>query len=669
MNKHRIYNLFLLSIMLTACRQEETIFPQGGEENYLVTASIVTEKNISSRMTEGDDAVSFVTGDRIHIGWNGLSAAYQYDYTGTDKIFTASTDDDKKLWNELPKSANAAVDVYAWYGAGLSGTNAIPAANATVSVPADQTELENYTNSLYLAAHQTVSRVANKLDFAFYHLMARMQIVVKKNDTQITQENIMNANIAIEGVACQGTLGTKTDNSGDWALTAHTTDGIGILKMRRGDYSVGREEQSFKCYLIPQKLTSSNKIVITLADGKIYTCALSGDLTLNAGNQVTLTINLKTGDGYEIDPTVSIFEGAYKSAYSGNRIFSAISTGTETNAEYHFTVYDKQSNGSWKSSNVYEDENGNTKFPQGQSENYFKINKVVGIDMYGDYAVIGYGGAKTEHAKRTFFIKKSRTTGNWYVAAGPLMTTGYGVAINQHFLVSGNANYEGTGKDTYAYRIDENGDITDTDGVALQIQGFKLNIAENDVLASSDGVYRLSIGSDGKPTRTKITGNLPATPRPATDGYRVIVQQNTNGQTGPVTIYKITDNKLVEESFKGNTKPTGGAGVPVAIYDRYALVGNSGDSDKGIYTKSVKLFYYNDDNVWELVGENVDNSFLNLAKQYNSELERLSNFDGGFVALRGTNALISSGGSTYYIENIDKIVSNWYASQAATTSE
>lgn len=83
----------------------------------------------------------------------------------------------------------------------------------------------------------------------------------------------------------------------------------------------------------------------------------------------------------------------------------------------------------------------------------------------------------------------------------------------------------------------------------------------------------------------------------------------------------------------------------------------------------MKLFYYNDENVWELVGENVDNSFLNLAKQYNSELAGLSNFDGGFVALRGTNALISSGGSTYYIENIDKIVSNWYASQAATTSE
>lgn len=663
MNKKRIYEALLslaLVTWVTACRQDDmgNIVITG---SHSVTASIVETSPISSRMVDEESLTSFESGDVIRIGWSGVSTPYQYICTGADTPFTPKTDTDKGLWAALTADTSSEVNVYAWYGSELS---VMPSVNTTeISVQTNQNKEDGYMKSLYLSAHQRVLKPVNSLAFAFKHLVAHLRIDIKSEDGTVTQNDILASTVKMEGIHYQGTVDAESGSGNDWILTAK--EGTATVEMMKltSSWSVEKPfDISHQCYLIPQTLTAANRIIITLGNGKTFTCSPAADLTLKAGERVTLTVKLTSGEGYKIVPTVSIFNDAYLSSYSGNRILSAMKEetgeGTGKTTTYYCGVYDKQSDGSWSSTKVYEDELGSSVFPAGQNE-FFKINPIAAIDIYGDYGVLGYGKAQNkDNYKGTFFIKKSKITGNWFVVCGPLMTTGYAVAINQHFLLSGHDENSGP----YAYLIDDNGEITNTGGVQVANGGFKLNLAENGVLVTHKGVFRMSV-KDGTPYATNLNITRLRRNKMATDGHRVIANIDNNDQDKNALIYNLETDPPAFETF---TEPmVAGDGRPVGIYNRYALIGNN---DKGLV-----LYYFNDDGKWQPIGDKVNGktdpqSFLKLAQKYNPELEKVEKLYGGAVFLKGTRALVSSDNITYFIEYIDQIVKDWFDTQPSTTS-
>lgn len=666
MNKHRIYAILGLVALTTACRQEqEELEAPASPAAHSVTASIVEVSPISPRMTDSDEQTTFEVGDAIRIGWAGMSGSpYQYTYTGENSLFAPKTDADKGLWAALIANTNANVDIYGWYGSLLNG-DAMPAANAEITLPTDQNTENNYTKSLFLSAHQQVSRTADNLNFSFKHLVGYLRINLESKDGTITQEDILSSTIDIEGIHHQATIGTETTSS-EWKLTPkENTTATQRMMLLSSSWSVENPFNiSHQCYLIPQTLTSDNKIVITLGNGRVFTCTLSDNLALKAGERNVLTITLKSGDGYEIIPTISIFKDAYLSSYSGNRVISAVSV--KENGiilSRHLEVYDKQADGSWSTSYVYEDENGGALFPEGKAD-YFKQHGVGAIDMYGDYGVVGYGGTpntdnpEPPDKKGTFFLKKSKKTGNWYVVCGPFKSTGYAVAINQDLVISG--GYVGT-NDTYAYVINNDGEITNTDGTLLKLNGFKLNMAENGILVTHTGVYQMSIKNGVPDAKDLEVKELPRN-KMATDGYKVIamIDNNTSGNYN-TRIYNLSSRQL--ETF---TEPmVAGDGRPVGIYDRYALIGKNNEA--------LVLYYFNDENKWQPIGDKINGatdpqSFLKLAKKYNKELESVNKLNGSSVFLKGTRALVSSDGVTYFIEYIDQMVADWLATQSPTTT-
>ncbi len=666
MNKHRIYAILGLVALTTACRQEqEELEAPASPAAHSVTASIVEVSPISPRMTDSDEQTTFEVGDAIRIGWSGMSGSpYQYTYTGENSLFAPKTDADKGLWAALTANTNANVDVYGWYGSLLNG-DAMPAANAEITLPTDQNTENNYTKSLFLSAHQQVSRTADNLNFSFKHLVAYLRINLESKDGTITQDDILSSTIDIEGIHHQATVSTGTTGS-EWELTPkENTTATQRMMLLSSSWSVENPFNiSHQCYLIPQTLTSDNKIVITLGNGRVFTCSLSTGLELKAGERNELTITLKSGDGYEIVPTISIFSNAYVSSYSGNRVFAAMDNGTEAGlSKNYLQVYDKQADGSWRASYVYEDEDGGNVFPNGQQVEYYKTKKIDAIDMYGDYGVVGYGGSGAADSpeppdqKGTFFIKKSKNTGNWYVVCGPLKSTGYAVAINQNMVLSG--SWYST---TYAYIINDNGEITNTEGKQItNVAGFKLNMAENGILVTHTGVYKMSI-KNGVPDAEdlKVT-ELPRN-KMATDGYKVIAMiDNTTSGNYNTRIYNLSSRQL--ETF---TEPmVAGNGRPVGIYDRYALIGRE--------SEALVLYYFNDEGKWQPIGDKLNGktdpqSFLKLAKKYNKELENVDKLNGSNVFLKGTRALVSSDGVTYFIEYIDQMVADWLATQSLTTT-
>lgn len=654
MNRKLKYEVLLplaLVVLVTACQQDKmensTI-----TDSHSVTASIVETSSISSRMADDETSTSFGIDDVIRIGWAGVPTPYQYTYTGTNALFAPQREEDKGLWAALTANASSDIDVYAWYGH-EPDMSVIPAAGNTISIQTNQNKDDGYMKSLYLSAHQQVSRFANSLDFKFKHLVAHLQIDIKSEDGTITQDDILSSTVEIKEIHHQGTIATETDGSNDWKLTAKdvTTATLEMMKLNSSWSVENPFDISHQCYLIPQTLTSANQIVITLGSGKVFTC--SPNLEMKAGERVTLTVRLKSGEGYEIIPTVSIFKDAYVSTYSGNRILSAMSEEVNGKTTYYLKVYDKQSDGSWHSSQVYEDEEGTVVFPAGQGD-FFKTNYVAQVDMYGDYGVVGYGSSSVRDG--TFFIKKSKNTGKWYVVCGPLKDAGYAVAINQHFLLSGLDEYE----EPYAYIIDDNGEITNTTGTKVANAGFKLNLAENGILVTHKGVFQMSI-VDGKPVATNLNVTRLRRNKMATDGYKVIANIDNGDADKNALIYNLKEQKY--EDF--TERMVAGDGRPVAIYDRYALIGRN--------DVALVLYYFNDDNKWQPIGDKINGatdpqSFLKLAQKYNPELKSVTSLKGSNVFMKGTRALVSSDGVTYFIEYIDQMVKDWLDAQSSATT-
>ncbi len=647
MKKYSIY-LVLFAAWASSCTDMNECrndLPLGNPSDYVVTGT-VAGTGISARMADVDSEddsgiytgtqTTFQAGDPILIGWSGNTATYTYTYSGEGGVFTPKTDafaTNYGLWKELV--ASTATDVYAWYG---QVETALPTANSEISVQSNQTLESGYLKSLRLAAHASVTPATCKaLNFDFKHLMACLRIHLVIDDREVTSTDIMGSSAILAGVKTKGKI--SIDASGkdyQLAVVNGTTEDVKMYKCpwsEKNPYWI-----DFKCLLPAQTLPKDQKITVTLANGKKYNCTLSEDVALEVGKVTSLTLELKAKGGLSVFVPICTVLDATNCAFSGNRIISAIQ---QDGGGIRFRVYDKKPDGTWGEGElVYEDENGSAEFPTRHTQYSYTQTDTPGMSLYGDYAAFGYGGMRTNAAK-TFFIKKSQNTGKWYCSDGPIGFCGYAVAISDRFLITGNHIEATNGSDTYVYPIDENGNLG-TGYIRYGMSGYKLSLAEN-FLATNNGafLYNESTGQWDKLYDAK-KGN---TQRIATDGKRMIIQDG--GGESYVDIYDLNGNA---EAWEG-TKAKAGTGVPVGIYENYALTG----ADQGVNI-SYRQRMENGEYKWKII--NPEGGFLEMMKHWDSSITT-TKLAGNLVFMKGTRVLIVSDKKAYFVENIDKMVEDW----------
>ena len=618
MKKYRILIAGLL-LLSASCTDETERGGQGygqGNGSFRITASI-EDTGVVTRVSDINDRTSFTKNDEIFIGWNG-SASYKYLCSGTDNVFVPNaTDADRGLWPDLFKVASPTMDVYAWYG---TMNSSLPAAGTSVSIPQDQTSESKLKTAICMAAHKAVSPATNTLDFFFRHLTARLFLSVDIVDPLVEQADVMGATAQINHIYADGTI--TMDASDEYQLSVpNDKAGTRNIRMKQSWSEQKVFHLDFECLLPPQTLGNGQSVIITLANGKEYVCSVSSDLTLAAGQKTILKATLKADESSTFEPKLTTIPNAVASAFSGNRLICAIKD--PVSEEFSYRVYDKQPDGSWgEGVLVYEDEEGTVEFP---TVKYSSILKVTGsLAMYGDYVGLG-------SYNYTFYIKKSKKTGKWYCDKGYLSGHGYSICISEFFLVSGSGgNYN-----SYIYPIDEDGNLGEPEYKPAGISAWKCAISGN-ILSTDNGVYEYVPGTGWKKLRN-LVGE-----RSATDGKRVIGDGN-------VTIYNVVTKQT--EGWTG-TKPGAGVGMPVAIYDDYALVGNS---------SGIKLCYRSSNTGrWSIVGPS--GGFLDMMKHWDKSIT-LTKINGENLYMKGTNAMITdvTSSQTFFIENIDKMVEDYLA--------
>lgn len=640
MKKQNLY-LLLFSI-LAACTDIDTTQVGAGNADHQVTACI---RSISCgpRVSDDKTQTTFQTGDPILIGWE--TTAYRYSYSGSEGLFTPADNDAKGLWSKLIANGSNKVDVYAWYDPdATSSSGTLPADDSILSVKTDQSTEENYMSGLYMAAHQQVEATASTLEFTFQHLVSRIRLSIDFNDKAIEESDIQDAVVKMR-LHASASIG-KDQTSKDYQLTVPSSssgpaDDITFLTTTE----VGTSHLDCICLLPPQSLDEKNPITIVLGKGKEYTCTLDKSLTLPAGQEVALSIDIKT-EGTDIyKPVVTIIPKTVASSYYGNRL---LCVKQETDGSYRLYVYEKQADDSWGNPmTIYESLDGG---------NALSLSSFYCLDICRDYVAVGTSNTT---GGKIYFCKRDKSTGKWYKSAGPIDRSSYAIVINEHFLVAGTA-----GGNVTIYPITENGELDSENAtITTDFDGFKLRLADNNVLCAKMSLHQLALDAEGKATVTTIKA-FPATGKAlrasSSDGKKVILQED--GEI--VRIYNIATDSF--ETIE--TPTTAGVGLPVAIYGDYALAGGDanaldGNSFNGQGINWLVLLYY-DGTKWIRIGAVDDpNSFLNLLKTYTSDetIQSVTSLVGGGIVMKGTRASITSGGVTYFVENIDKIVDAWLA--------
>ena len=567
-------------------------------------------------------------------GWAVLCRSTIAELTGRLRPgVDPASDANRELWTGL-LNASSTKEVYAWYGT-MSST--LPAVGTNISIPPDQTSDSKMLSAICMAAHQSASSTTNTLDFTFHHLTARLFISVDVVDDIVMQEDVMGATARLNRIYTAGNVATDT-SSKEYLLNVPTDKaGTGSIRMNRSWSDQEAFHLDFECLLPPQILGEEQNVTIILANGKEYDCHVSADLTLAAGQKTILTAELKASESSTFQPKLTTIPNA-TSAFSGNRLFCAIKDNSTDEFSYH--IYDLQPDGSWgEGVLVYEDEAGTTPFPTNQYKSILK--KSPAIDISGDYVVVSADTGNNNNS--TFFIKKSKTTGKWYCANGQIQGHGYSVCISNDFLVSGNHVNSGSAYNhAYIYPIDEDGNLGAVQDSPAGIGAYKCSIYGN-ILATNTGVYEYD-ESDGGWKKLFNTA-YGKTQRVATDGKRVIAQDGSS--ISDVRIYNVETH--LEEAWDG-AKARAAQSRPIGIYGNYALAGT---------TTAINICYRDPGTgKWSII--NPDGGFLEMMKHWDPSIT-LTEISGENLVIKGTRAMIVSSGSSFFIENIDKMVEDYLA--------
>ena len=655
MKKYLVY--FLLPLALAACTDSDggaiDDTPKDKYADYQITGSI-NPIHTTARVVDGEVETKFQENDVMLIGWKhssgGAYSGYAYKYGSGEMFIPNDNVDGSALWTGLD-SEGSNVDVYAWYRKGIDNTSTIPVGN-TVSVSEDQSTEAKYTSNICLAAYALyIKNATTSLQFGFSHLMARLKLSIDFNDKGISTSDVQGATVTTK-LCISGTLQENT--TGKYLKLVSPTDFKAVTMLSQG--AAGSYHLDCTCLLPPQTLTSDATIItITLGSGKKYTCRLGKELTLQAGEEAKLPIEITVGGTSVYEPVVTVVPDTRVSSYSGNRLITG-------NTDNTVSIYEKQADGSWGIPvKVYKSLNEDEVFVAAKTASDGASRSISKIDIYKDYAAVATGTSEPNSKKgdKTYFCKRDKASGKWYMVSD-LEQGSYALGINEHFMVCGyNAGKGGDGNSTFIYPITDDGVLQKSTEIEYTvIDGFKLSLAENDVLCCSTAAYALSTNSTG----TVITNQLLTYRgvRLATDGYKVIIQKPSD-IGGGIAIYNLTTRQ--EETITNSINA--GVGMPLAISGNYVLIGNVTDETSKGSADYACLFYYNGTQ-WDRAGSNKSdkNNLLTLLKTYapNKDLENVTSFVGNNLSMKGTRAVINSGGKTYFIENIDELVNKWLSS-------
>lgn len=661
MKKYAIYFLWL-PMLVASCTDVNELPTPAADTCHRVTASI-SSVSASSRVAIDGLKTTFTDQDPIGIGWqyNSNSYQYQYAYSAAKEMFVAALgDSNKDLWSKLKTVGGNLVDIYAWYGklpASADGTSAValPADGSSISVEGDQSVEENYLSSLYMAAHIKAAGTANNLDFEFKHLVSRIRLTVNFTDGGLKAEDIEGAVVKMSSLKVGATVGKDTNS--DYQLTA--TDGTSDITMYtvRTDAAAegGMPGLEANCLVPSQTLTTANKISITLGNGKQYTCSLNKELALDAGKMVTLVVTVNAVEVEVVEPTITVISNTEVSSFWEKRLIVA-------NKDKTITVYEKTNEyGSW----------GVPLYVYEKIEGVDYIKRVTGsykvrtIDICNNWAGIGItttGESESLPTDSVYLCKKDATTGRWYVIQKDNAHC-YALTLNEDYIVYGGYSNSNSCK---IYPITSEGVLGKATETST-FNGFKLNIGKDDkgnnILCTGVTLYKLTTGTDGR-VNTKSIGTVANYLRGYTDGKKIITQADGNND---IKIHKITYNNtgepsgITEENIENAVKAGSGA-PPVAISGDYAFAGS---------TSMLVLYYFYNDK-WYRLGSTSSNandynqSFLAILKRYvpSEEINKATLLEGVTLKFKGNHLTLvntTSDKTTYFIENIDKIVEQYLA--------
>lgn len=615
------YNLcFFLLTLLSACTGEDNSNVKTDYPEYQVKGEILPVSP-SARITDSEKVTSFQSGDSILIGWEGNTSTYQYTYSGNDGVFALADENNRSLWSDLIRQSGT-IDVYAWYGKSSDGTT-LP---ATVSVDNDQSTEGKYLSNIYLAAHTVCSPTVTSLDLKFSHLMARLRLSIDFNDKEISTSDMLNATVT----TLLHTSGTLKPADADKNLQIVDVAAASPVEVTMLTQTVaGSYHLDCICLLPPQTLTAASTVItITLDNGKEYSCTLSKDLTLNAGEEVKIPIEISVGGTSVYDPAITIVPDTRISSYSGNRLITG-------NIDQTVTIYEQQADGSW----------GNPAYVYASPDSDQKLDVerpyFASIDICGDYAGAGVSyqnGGSSRSDDKVFLFHKNKTTGKWYMVQKMDNTAAYALTMNERFIIYGNGN----ANSCYVIPIDKNKGFRTDLRTKFNISTYKLYIADNDIFCNNSKVFQLTSENN----KINVTDIVDVNgERCSTDGKKVIRQNASQN----IHIY----NLKAEEEETIDYPIVAGTGRPVVIYDRYALAG---------YELTTLVLYYFDNTKWRRLGDRTDNqSFLKILQQYapSNQIKGLTYLEGNKLMMKGTKISIVSNDITYFVENIDQIVSRY----------
>ena len=105
----------------------------------------------------------------------------------------------------------------------------------------------------------------------------------------------------------------------------------------------------------------------------------------------------------------------------------------------------------------------------------------------------------------------------------------------------------------------------------------------------------------------------------------------------------------LEEAWDG-AKARAAQSRPIGIYGNYALAGT---------TTAINICYRDPGTgKWSII--NPDGGFLEMMKHWDPSIT-LTEISGENLVIKGTRAMIVSSGSSFFIENIDKMVEDYLA--------
>lgn len=255
----------VLMAMLHSCSKNE--------DSCLKADKIVFGASVQTKA--GD--FSFETGDRI-----GVFADYEDNGTTVEFLenaeFTYSLDKfTGEYWYE---KEDYLYDFFAYYP--FAEGIVIDAFGETeYNAETEQNLLEKFEKAdLMLAAVSGHANDGTDPQLQFRHAMSLVNVSIKGLPYDGSE-----GTLAVTGVAVSGTL-----SSSSLALTASDDQSATVNACFSGKSDSG--EQSFSCYLIPQKVPAGNSLFEFSHDGKTYTYTLQADVEFLAGSRHTFELNI-----------------------------------------------------------------------------------------------------------------------------------------------------------------------------------------------------------------------------------------------------------------------------------------------------------------------------------------------------------------------------------------